>query len=261
MAEASVEVVSLIKNLVALPAPQAVLRKVAAVARNEKAHVDEIVEAVRLDPAIAGLTLRLANTWAIDIPRRISSLKNAVEFLGAERLRPLMLVARRDDVCGGKTPAFFPLKRFWRHSVLTARIAESICRHMQRYVSFDEQELYAAGILHDAGKLALALFDPLGIESAVSAAGRAACPFSRRNRSRAMPLPGVSSPKHGTSRPSCKPPSFFHHDPAAAGDRFRFAAIVHVADTIAHLAGHPVFTDETIPAVDEKALAAVPIPA
>ena len=66
--------------------------RAAAGLTDENAGVDEIEEAVRLDPALTLRLLRYLNSAALALPHRISSLRHAVTMLGTRTVRQWALV-------------------------------------------------------------------------------------------------------------------------------------------------------------------------
>jgi HD-like signal output (HDOD) protein len=252
-----------VKNIKNLPTPSPVLKKICEVADNPESTPEQVVEALKLDPAIAGKILRLANTAHTGIPRRISSLRNAVALLGVSRVRSLVQVTRHVSPAMEKTAPFtlFSLERFWRHATAAALIAESIARHCQRYGAIDEQEAFSAGLLHDIGKLILVVYDAPRFLRANDQSVREKVPFF------AVEEPEWSHTALGTlfaghwDFPSeLRAAISGHHGPDPQIEHARIIAIVHVADVMVHMIGFSTMADETVPKIDVQALELVRLP-
>lgn len=252
-----------VKQVSRLPTPFPVLQRIGAVVEAADASsIAGVVEALKLDPVIAAKALRLANSISIGIPRKISSIRNAVSFLGLERVRSLVLAARLTGQSGDAVPPTFPLDAYWRHSVATAGIAESIGRHLKRYDHVDEHELYSAAILHDIGKLACAVIDPERLAFALARSRRESLPFYKaEDAGETHEAAGGSLARSWGFPPDLAAAISGHHDPFAQGAYSRFVAVVHVADVMAHILGFSTFEKEAAPGIDGRALEAVRLPA
>jgi putative nucleotidyltransferase with HDIG domain len=251
-----------INKIAALPTPSPVLRRVAAVVADPASSVPQVVEALKLDPAITGKILRLANSAYIGMPKSVSSLHNAVVLLGLKRIQSIILVSQFTDPFNGEKSALpFPLERFWRHSTTLALIAESIGRHLKRYESVDEQEIFSAAILHDIGKLVLAVHDPSVLAGANERGARERLPFFRAENGHFShtAIGALLSDQWGFPT-ELSLAIANHHAPDRAGGHERFVSIIHVADVMVHLIGYSTFENEIAPPLDEKALAAVQLP-
>lgn len=250
---------SQIKNL---PSPPSVLRKICSVLENRESTPDQVVEALKLDPITAGKVLHLANYAVSGIPRKISSLKNAVSLLGLPRVHSLILVSRQLSPVVKQAPLeLFSLERFWRHSIAVALIAESIARHYRRYGAIDEQEAYSAGLLHDIGKLVLAVHYPSRLAKACERGPESSIPFYKTEEPEwSHPAIGMHLAAHWNFPMELADAISRHHTPGQRAEHARIIAVVHVADIMVHTMGLSVFPDERVPQIHEKALEIVRLP-
>jgi len=255
----NVDASALVSRITTLPTPGAVLQTIMATVESPDLNLDKLTNVVRHDPALAGRILRAANGHSGDFPLRISSINNAVSFLGCNRVRSLLLLSNRlAGESPSPLPSFFTLERFWQHSVLVALIAGSIGRHLQRYDAPDEEELFTGGLLHDIGKLALAAGGGGNLEAARLRSISESLPFYRAEHESPHTLVGALLMQEWRLPPELHKAAGGHHDPALGGNRL--VAVIHIADVMAHLMGYPVFPEETYPPVDVAALAALPLP-
>ena len=235
------------------------MQTVMALSGSPEVSLDKLTYAVRHDPAIAVRILRAANGYSTDFPFRISSIPNAVDFLGTNRVCSLLLHSSRlSGENPSPFPSFFMLERFWQHAVLVALIAGSIGRHLQRYDAPDEEELFTGGLLHDIGKLALAAGGGGSLEAARLRSVGESLPFYRAENESPHTVVGALLLQSWHLPPELQQAAGGHHDPAVGANRF--ASVIHLADVMAHLMGYPVFAGETYPPVDAAALAALPLP-
>jgi putative nucleotidyltransferase with HDIG domain len=237
------------------------MRKICAVAETQGAAAEQVVEALKLDPVTAGKVLHLANSAYIDIPRKISSLKNAAALLGLPRVHSLVLVSRLISPVIEKTDSPFSLERFWPHSIAVALIAESIARHYQRYGAIDEQEAYSAGLLHDIGKLVLAVHKTQRLLQASEKSAKETIPFYKTEETEwSHQSIGKLFAAHWSFPTELSDAISGHHAPNPRAEHARIVAVVHVADVMVHTIGLSVFPEETVPPIDEKALEMVRLP-
>jgi HD-like signal output (HDOD) protein len=115
----------------------------------------QMSDLVSSDPAFCTEVLTVANSAAVPHRFPVTSIEQAVALLGTSNLKGLCLtVAARSYL--GKSMAVGPLRAVWVHSLASALIA-------QRLVLvglIDDDTAYTAGLLHEIGRLALAVLSP-----------------------------------------------------------------------------------------------------
>ncbi|MBD3393488.1 MAG: HDOD domain-containing protein, partial [Chitinivibrionales bacterium] len=129
----SMSIESLVDRINDLPSLSPVLARMNAIVASSEASAFEIVDALKLDPAISTKVLRLANSAYVGIPRTVSSLHNAVVILGQRRIHSLVLSASALSSFPRAGPMPFSNMDFWRHSITVALVCESIAKHLKRY--------------------------------------------------------------------------------------------------------------------------------
>jgi len=151
--------------LINLPPFPAVAMRVLQLVSKEDVGLKELTDLIRADPALASEMLTLANSALFAFRSEITSILQAAVLLGLQRVKALAVtVGMRvylTDVL--KIPS---LLACWRHSLATALIAEEIAR-----VSLmDKDTVYTAGMIHDIGRLALAVIHPVQYANFLSSA-------------------------------------------------------------------------------------------
>jgi HD-like signal output (HDOD) protein/CheY-like chemotaxis protein len=142
-------VVGAIGKLPTLPRTSALLVQTL---QNPDVQTEEIAAIVEQDVGITAKILQLVNSAFFSLPRYVTSVRMAVDYLGLDTLKQLVLSAElfrtlqpRQAVAG------FSLEHLQEHSQLAARIAAGLRA---------PEPVMAAGILaaalHDTGKLVLA---------------------------------------------------------------------------------------------------------
>ena len=137
--------------------PQIVMR-VIDLTSDPKATPADLERVIGMDQALAARLLILANSSYYGLPRRISSLREAVVFLGFKTLRNMAMTITTFNLFLGRADADSLVRRaVWRHSVDTAQCVKAITSLLPPAVQEEvgPDQAYTAALLHDIGKMAL----------------------------------------------------------------------------------------------------------
>jgi putative nucleotidyltransferase with HDIG domain len=126
--------------------PQAALRTLSLM-RDPRASLADVAKAASLDPAIAGLVMRLGNSALFGSRTRASTLSQAIGRLGFATSQKVITSAALRPVFDSPR-----LQEAWQHSLYVADLSEQLARHAGKV---DPAEAYLAGLVHDAGRIAL----------------------------------------------------------------------------------------------------------
>jgi putative nucleotidyltransferase with HDIG domain len=252
---------SLLDRITHLPSLPPALARISAIVSNPDISIAEIAEALKLDPGICSKVLRLANSAYVGIPRTVSSLNNAVVLLGQHRIQSLVFATTTLSALGRASPMPFANIDFWRHSMTTALVCESIARHLKRYDTVEAGELFCAGILHDVGKLALGAFEPARITAAQKKAAELRMPFFKAEDLELSHFTvGALLAQRWNFPPDLRNAILYHHDPSGAAPFTKMAAIVHLGDIMAHIMGYRTHPEEIGPSLDESVMVRIELP-
>jgi putative nucleotidyltransferase with HDIG domain len=142
-------------SIAKMPSLPTTVAKILQVCNNPKALPADLNQVISLDPVLMGKVLRLINSAYYSLPSQVTSLVRAIIMLGINTVKNLALSTA---VLGnlGKGPAgnVLNLEGFWRHSICTGATAKHISRRRNVDVKLQE-EYFAAGLLHDLGKIPL----------------------------------------------------------------------------------------------------------
>lgn len=147
----------LLENLVGngyeLPSLPEVYLRVSAQLEDHDCSIEQIGITIQNDPSITSRILKLVNSGYLGISRDILSVVEAVELLGRERCKHILIGSVVRGVFGaGENPAF-SMQVFWQHSIRTALIARHLARECRLRV--EPEVMFTAGLLHDVGRLLL----------------------------------------------------------------------------------------------------------
>jgi putative nucleotidyltransferase with HDIG domain len=123
----------------------------------EESMSSQIAGVIRADPSLSSRLLRMVNCVYFGLSAHISSLEDAIFFLGLRRLRELALatpiIEELERLQGTSIPPQF-WKNLWAHSIGTATLTRDILRASE--AGGDDDTHYLAGLLHNVGKIVMA---------------------------------------------------------------------------------------------------------
>ena len=198
------------------------------------------------DVAMSAKVLQLANSALFGLTSTVTSVRDAVMYLGIDTIRSLALTAEAFGKVAPRGNADFSLDAFQAHAMLVARITASILP-----AGRTQQEAVTAALLHDIGKLVL-----------ISDGDRPWLALNEQARDRDVPVFVVEDETQGVTHAGIGahllslwglPDGIVeavahHHDPSAVdGLAFDGVAAVHIANGLAH---------EIVPVGEDEAPAA-----
>lgn len=145
------QVVSKIDTLPSLPK---LYQEIMAELQSEDASMQRIAEIISGDVSMSAKILQIVNSAFFALPRHIESIAQAVNLLGLQTIKALVLSAQifRRFENKGVSESF--LEKLWGHSIRTAAFAKAIAK--EEDLSRDAvDDAFLAGMLHDVGKLIL----------------------------------------------------------------------------------------------------------
>jgi putative nucleotidyltransferase with HDIG domain len=120
----------------------------------ESRFTTQIAEIIRRDPSLTARLLRLVNSVYFGLTTPVSSIEEAVFYLGVREIRQLVVVTPLiEDFQRLSKQCDFPWREFWQHCIGTALLTREIVSAVQ--LPGEESE-YVAGLVHDIGKLVMA---------------------------------------------------------------------------------------------------------
>lgn len=146
---------ALVGRLGTLPSlPEAYHRLVVAL-EDENSTLKALGDIVSDDVAMTASILRLVNSSFFGPPHRISSIHHAVNLIGGQTLRVLVLSTHLFSVLEPAVMPPFSVKSLWEHSQRTACFARIVAK-AENACQADQDNGFIGGMLHDIGKLILA---------------------------------------------------------------------------------------------------------
>jgi HD-like signal output (HDOD) protein/ActR/RegA family two-component response regulator len=143
-----------IGGLGALPGPPETFLKIEKALESVHASIQDVAELVEQDVAVTAKLLQIVNSAQFGINHKVLSVSEAVQLVGVEAVRGLVLglqaFAGYKEQPGKKAPP----AALWDHSLRTALGARRIARS-QRFPLRTADRAFLAGLLHDVGRIVL----------------------------------------------------------------------------------------------------------
>lgn len=118
----------------------------------DETDLTEIVQMIRLDPALTFHVIRMSNSVLFGIRMRNDSLEAAVQHVGFNEVQRLVALAAVQQACQEDLFAYrLKASRLWENSVATAAAAEVLARRAGREAGL----AYTAGLLRTLGRVIL----------------------------------------------------------------------------------------------------------
>ncbi len=215
-----------------LPSLPAVVMELLGSIEQDDVDISVLAKKVSYDQALTAKTLRLANSSSFGLQVKVTTIQQAITFLGFQSTRNLITAAALTGCFpNGRCPGFDD-RGFWRHSIATAACARALARRMR----FNQDFAFTAGLLHDIGRLVLVTACPDAYADVQAWRARHGAEWRDAERE-VLGLDhvdaGVALAEHWNFSDTMRQAIAFHHAPATPGAGF-LAAIVHVADAIVH---------------------------
>ncbi|MCC7354163.1 MAG: HDOD domain-containing protein [Anaerolineae bacterium] len=230
------QVPALIRELPPLPE---VATRVLQVMRDPRSRRPDVARLIIMDPALAGRTLAMANSAYYGLARRITSVDEAIGYIGFEQTKQLIYAASLQQMMTAPLSGYL-LERgmLWRHSLGVAMGAHWVAERLRIY---PVHNAYMGGLFHDIGKLALNRV----VQEQARAQQR---PLDEQTRSSLVQfereLTGYDHAEIGAMiAQSWQLPEDlvaavrFHHDPGQQQPASSLVAAVHIANTVCLNAG------------------------
>jgi putative nucleotidyltransferase with HDIG domain len=139
----------------ALPTPPETYLRLSDILNSPYADMDEVGKVVQEDPGLSTKLLHIVNSAQFGISRQIVTPSEAVQILGIEVLKALMLGVKAFSFYDENPFVKTTFKDLWNHSLQVAVGARKLA--VAEKLSPEAcEECFLAGLLHDIGKLILA---------------------------------------------------------------------------------------------------------
>lgn len=148
------EIRGMVGKMDTLPTPSETYMQLLNALNSPDKSIEDISAIVEGDPSLATKVLQAVNSATFGIGRKIVSLTEAVQMIGLQVLRALVLTIHVFDYY--QNPRMkTELKQLWNHSAAVAKNAREVCTAREWKAAVAE-EAFLCGLLHEVGRLILA---------------------------------------------------------------------------------------------------------
>ncbi len=206
--------------------------RVRDVVEDPNSTMDDLANALKLDPAISARLLCIVNSPLYGFPKQIDTVTHAVNLLGTQAVSDLVTSTTIGRTFAGMPVQLMDVSRFWRKSVFCALLAGKIAKSCG---IDDAERFFIEGLLRDIGHFVLYQTVPQRAQSALIEAdyldsslaeveqSNIGCDFAEVGaeliRSWGMPVQIEQAVR-------------YHLSPSEAGDCALHASIVHLAGIV-----------------------------
>lgn len=149
------QVLARTKDIAVLPH---VVFKIMELSGSDETSLATLERTILVDPGFSAKILAVANSAAYALPKRCTSIREAVMFIGLRQVRQICMTVGLLDTFMGRTDKDSMRKRgWWRMSVDTALCAKSIAAIVP---GVEPDTAYSCALLHLIGKTVLDRYNP-----------------------------------------------------------------------------------------------------
>jgi len=243
----------LLKGYVEISSLPAVQVQLNEAINNPKKSMSDIAKIIREDAGLTARLLRIVNSAFYSFPSKVETISQAVTIVGTQQLGALSLATSVMSMFKGIPGDFVSMDSFWRHSVACGVAARTLAT-LRRETN--TERFFVAGMLHDVGRLVLYTKIPDQSREALLHSNAE----DRLLYEAELDMLGFTHAViGGLLLQTWKLPAsleevvMYHHNPRGA---MRFpveAALIHVADIVAHAMQYGSSGERFVPPIDEEA--------
>ncbi len=231
-----------LEGLDRLPAFSPILNRLLAMVATDEVSFAEVGVLIENDAVLAGTVLRHVNSALYGFQGTVNSVRHAVAILGVNKIRNVALSLSISRMWAQvRTPEVWSGAKFNAHSVATALLADLIAQRAR--VPYPEGA-FVAGLLHDVGKLLIAVsfpreFDAIRNLCELTSRSELECEAAVIGPTHAV-LSGITLERWRLPRPIVRAAACHHEPGEADAGRLHLAHIVRAADRLANQLGYSI---------------------
>jgi len=145
----------ILKSIDKLPAFPATLHRVSELVGDPDFAIADLVDVIKYDQSITANILRMCNSPYFAIRYEVSSLREAVIYLGRKNILHVVYTAGTSRFYKKVKGYYWGATKLWEHSVGVALMSQILAK---RIYDREDPRLFTAGLLHDIGKVVLGEF-------------------------------------------------------------------------------------------------------
>ncbi|MEE8399915.1 MAG: HDOD domain-containing protein [Desulfobacterales bacterium] len=218
--------------------------KAMAMLYNPDSTMREIVDVIKYDQSMTANLLKICNSSFFGPIQRISSVRQAVAYMGTEKVASLIVMGHSaSNFAAAQSGYDLEEGELWRYSVSSALIAQDIAE--KKHIK-NTPHLFTSALLKDIGKVVLNAHvkDALGrIITHVQDDGLSFIEAEKKVVGIDHAELGAKIAERWNFSPEMRDIIRYHHDPKSAGTDDVSVDVVYLADTICMMIGIGVGSD------------------
>ncbi|HUI63365.1 MAG TPA: HDOD domain-containing protein [Bacteroidota bacterium] len=119
---------------------------------NPRKSMSDIARIIREDAGLSARLLRIVNSVFYSFPSKVETITHAVTIVGTQQLGALALATSVIDLFKGIPREFVTMDSFWRHSVGCGLAARTLATFRREQ---NVERFFVAGMMHDIGRLVI----------------------------------------------------------------------------------------------------------
>jgi HD-like signal output (HDOD) protein len=217
-----------------LPFSPVILQKIfSQTGDNSVSPLEEIAETIERDQGLTAKVLRMANSAFYGLQAQVTNVSRAIAILGLNEIKSIVVVLGVAAMGKNKNPPeAFDIKAYWGHQLRVGMAAKLL----GAMVHLDNpDDLFTSGLLHDLGKLLIAIHAPLDwldIDTAAREGGLPTYEAEDKHWALEHGVVGSMTLKSWNLPPELTEPVNWHHSPMVAPEFKKEALILCLADTL-----------------------------
>ncbi|SFM24533.1 HDIG domain-containing protein [Ectothiorhodospira mobilis] len=236
-------------GLVSLPA---VAVRLNAMVEDPEATVADIGRLISQDPALTIRLLQVANSPFYGLSHRVDTISRAVNVIGIRQIRDLVLATTVAKAFEGIPNELMSMEDFWRHSIYCGLVARLLAEDTGLR---ETESVFIGGLLHDIGRLLIFNREPHEAHQAflLGIAKGGGMPPQRAEREVLgydHAQVGGALAGHWNLPDNLIHCIRYHHEPMATPEYAQEVALVHIANTVAHMAELDTRDPEDAPPIE-----------
>lgn len=209
------------------------------------------------DSAIAAKVLMIANSALFNFPSKIDTISKAITIIGQKQMSQIILSCSIVSMFKDIPQDVIDMDMFWRHSISVATAARIFATYRREQ---NIEKHFAAGLLHDIGKLILFVEAPKYANEVLKQCSETQQLMHQVEKD----VLGFDHAKLGAMLlKKWKLPDdvvstvYYHHMPTVASGDISGPSIIHIADIMTHTLQFGASGEKFVPTLNEKAWAAL----
>lgn len=148
-----------------MPAFPKSVQRILELTRDVNSTPKDLVEVIDKDPVVTVKILKVVNSAYYSLPKQITSIGNAVVYMGFNTIKNLALCIAAIGMLPKDNESGFDAHEYLLHSLATAALAKQLATRVK---DADPMDCFIAGLLHDFGKVVFAQMLPREFKTALN---------------------------------------------------------------------------------------------